>query len=172
VRDGCAELYSSIGQALSISDLANHMIVTSSNLATNLLIDVAGVAALQEKLADIGVRGVELRRGVEDELAFEHKIINRVTADGLLQLFSSLYGARSIDPDLSEKMLRILMNQKFNQGIPAGLPLEIRQQSRFAHKTGEISTVATTGLLEWTAGTQSFLSESPTASEKRYISIC
>ena len=141
-RDACSSLYASLGKTMSVSELAYHMIVTSSNLATNLLIDVVGVGALQEKLHQMGVEGIELRRGVEDELAFDTGIINRVTANGLVDLFANLYRGIDVHPDLAERILQILFAQKFNQGLPLGVPAELRSQSRFAHKTGEISTVA------------------------------
>ena len=141
-RDGCPALYSSLGQSLPVEELAYHMIVTSSNMATNLLIDLFGVSALQDKLDHMGVQGIVLKRGVEDELAFEEDINNLATANGLLQLFRYLYENRGISPGLNEKMLQILSDQKFNQGLPVGIPQELRKNTRFAHKTGEISTVA------------------------------
>ena len=141
-RDGCPKLYSSLGKTLPVSELAYHMIVTSSNLATNLLIDLVGVDTLQEKLKNIGGQGIDLKRGVEDERAFEEGINNRVTANGLLGLFRYLHEGDGLTDELSEKMLQILLAQKFNQGIPIGIPKEIREHTLFAHKTGEISTVA------------------------------
>lgn len=141
-RDGCPSLYSSVGKLLTVSDLAYHMIVTSSNLATNLLIDLVGVEALNEKLAQIGTTGIELKRGVEDELAYEQGLNNRVTANGLIQLFAFFQESSYISTELKQEMLNILFDQKFNQGIPIGIPTELRNQTRFAHKTGEISVVA------------------------------
>lgn len=147
-RDACSTLYSSLGQSLTVEELAYHMIVTSSNMATNLLIDLFGVSALHEKLDKMGVQGIVLKRGVEDELAYEAGINNLATANGLLQLFRYLYENRGISTDLTEKMLQILSDQKFNQGLPVGIPQELRKLTRFAHKTGEISTVAhDTGLV-------------------------
>jgi len=43
------------------------MIVTSSNLATNLLVDLIKVDQAQQMLARHGIRGVDLARGVEEE---------------------------------------------------------------------------------------------------------
>jgi beta-lactamase class A len=140
-RDGCPLLYASLGEKLPVSELAYHMIVTSSNLATNLLIDMAGIDALQEQLDRLGVRGVELRRGVEDELAWAQGINNRITANGLLQLFRLLHSAQGMAPEICSKMLDILFDQEIRQGIPAGIPADLRGETRIAHKTGEISTV-------------------------------
>jgi len=140
--DACSSLYASLGKTLPVEELAYHMIVTSSNLATNLLIDLAGVSTLREKLDDMGVRGIDLGRGVEDELAFEERINNRATANGLSQLFSIMYENRGLCPESAKKMLQILSDQKFNQGLPIGIPPEQRKRTRFAHKTGEISTIS------------------------------
>src|SRR4029079_16674502 len=41
-RDATSEVQASIGKMMRISDLALHMIATSSNLATNLLLDLVG----------------------------------------------------------------------------------------------------------------------------------
>lgn len=137
-RDANSEVHDSVGKMLRISDLALHMIATSSNLATNLLLDLVGLATVQRALDELGVDGIDIRRGVEDERAFEHGINNRVTADGLVQLLRLVAEERAFSPALSREMLGILHRQEFRNGIPARLPAAVR----VAHKTGEISTVA------------------------------
>jgi beta-lactamase class A len=114
------------------------MITSSSNLATNLLLDLVGLDVLQETLDNFGIEGVDLRRGVEDELAYEHDISNRVTARGLVAMLELLEEERTFSPELSRQMLDVLHRQQFRSGIPAGLPAE----ARVANKTGDISTVA------------------------------
>jgi len=79
-----------------------------------------------------------VRRGVEDERAFERGVNNRVTADGLVALLRAIAEERTFSPDLSRQMLDVLHAQEFKNGIPARLPRAVR----VAHKTGEISTVA------------------------------
>src|SRR4051794_29516195 len=73
-RDANSEVHSEIGRTLRVSELAEHMITSSSNLATNLLLDLVGLDVLQRTLDGFGIHGVDLRRGVEDELAFQHGI--------------------------------------------------------------------------------------------------
>jgi beta-lactamase class A len=114
------------------------MITSSSNLATNLLLDLVGLDVLQRTLDHFGLEGIDLRRGVEDELAFEHGINNRVTANGLVGLLKLIGEEHAFSPALSGQMLEVLHGQHFKSGIPAGLPRE----ARVAHKTGEISTIA------------------------------
>jgi len=138
-RDSNSAVHNAIGKMMRVDELAYHMITTSSNLATNLLLGVMGSEAVNETLRQLKVdKGIELRRGVEDELAFEKGINNRVTADGLLRILVLLAQGKAFSPALSRRMMDILHGQEFNQGIPALLP----KGARVAHKTGEISTVA------------------------------
>jgi beta-lactamase class A len=137
-RDANGEVHREIGRTLRVSELADHMITSSSNLATNLLLDLVGLDVLQRTLDEFGLEGIDLRRGVEDELAFEQAINNRVTARGLVGLLRLIGEERAYTPELSRQMLDILHRQQFRSGIPAGLPRE----ARVANKTGDISTVA------------------------------
>ena len=138
-RDANSAVHAAIGKMMRVDELAYHMITTSSNLATNLLLGVIGPESVNETLRELDLDdGLELRRGVEDELAYEHEINNRVTADGLLRVLVMLAEGKAFSPALSRRMMDILHGQEFNQGIPARLP----KGARVAHKTGEISTIA------------------------------
>jgi beta-lactamase class A len=133
--DAMPELYQAIGRTAKISALAEGMISASSNLATNLLLDFLGVEYARNVLRDAHVEGVELRRGVEDQVAHERGINNEATADGLMTLLSALRGD-FLRSESKEQAIRILLEQRFNSMIPAGLP----PHAAVAHKTGEIST--------------------------------
>jgi len=133
--DAMPELYQAIGQTAKISALAEGMISSSSNLATNLLLDFLGVEYARKVLRDAQVDGVELRRGVEDHAAHERGINNEATADGLLTLLSALR-SDFLTSESKDQAIRILLEQRFNSMIPAGLPAH----AAVAHKTGEIST--------------------------------
>lgn len=138
-RDANSEVHESIGKTMLIRDLARHMIATSSNLATNLLLDYLGVDRVRAELEELGVaKGIDLRRGVEDERAHAQGINNRVTARGLSNLLRAVSEGRVFTADLSRQITEILHAQEFRSGIPARLP----KDARVAHKTGEISTVA------------------------------
>ena len=134
-RDATPELYSAIGRTARISSLAHAMICGSSNLATNLLLEFVGVEYARAVLRDARVEGVELRRGVEDHSAHERGINNEATADGLLSLLSAIRGD-FLRTESKREVIRILLEQRFNSMIPAGLP----SHATVAHKTGEIST--------------------------------
>jgi len=138
-RDSNSAVHNAIGKMMRVDELAYHMITTSSNLATNLLMGVIGPESVADTLKALHVdEGIELKRGVEDELAFEKGISNMVTANGLLKILVMLAEGKAFSPALSRRMMDILHGQEFNQGIPARLP----KGARVAHKTGEISTVA------------------------------
>jgi len=138
-RDANSAVHNAIGKMMRVDELAYHMITTSSNLATNLLLGVIGPESVTETLRQLRVDdGIDLKRGVEDELAFEKGISNMVTANGLLRILVMLAEGKAFSPALSRRMMDILHGQEFNQGIPARLP----KAARVAHKTGEISTVA------------------------------
>jgi beta-lactamase class A len=136
--DANADVHAALGRMLTVHELAEHMIVTSSNLATNLLLDLVGVEAARASLARLHLGGIDLQRGVEDEAAWEAGMNNRVTAAGLCDAFRLIEEGKAISPEASKAMLDILHQQRFRSGIPAGLP----EDARVAHKTGEISTVA------------------------------
>ena len=133
--DGYPQLHKLIGRTAKISDLTEWMIVSSSNLATNLLLDYITVDEAQRVLRDAGVSGIELRRGVDDTKAHEQNFNNETTADGLLQLFATLRGD-FLSKASREMAIKILLQQRFNSMIPAPLPAH----ASVAHKTGEIST--------------------------------
>ena len=140
-RDANAAVFAKRGRTMPLGTLTEHMIQTSSNLATNLLVDLLGVDAIREATARWGGAGVEVVRGVEDAAAFEAGIVNTATADGLVGLFVGLQEGDGLPGDVRQFGLDVLFGQEFSSGIPAGVPDDVRGDARFAHKTGSISTV-------------------------------
>jgi beta-lactamase class A len=81
--------------------------------------------------------GVKVLRGVEDQKAYDKGLNNTTTAWGLLALMEAIGKGKAVDAGASKQMIEILERQKFNEGIPAGLPANIK----VAHKTGELSKI-------------------------------
>src|SRR5881394_2296552 len=133
--DGYPQLHRLVGWTAKISDRTEWMIVSSSNLATNLLLDYITVEEAQRVLRDAGVSGVDLRRGVDDKKAHDQNFNNETTASGLLDLFATLRGD-FLSKASRDRAINILLQQRFNSMIPAPLPAH----ASVAHKTGEIST--------------------------------
>lgn len=134
-RDGYPQLYKSIGRTAKIADLADVMITSSSNLATNLLLDFTTVEYARDVLCQAGVTGVELKRGVSDEGAHAAGLNNETTAQGMIELFGTLRG-EFLSKASREAVIAILLRQHFDSMLPAQLP----SHATVAHKTGEIST--------------------------------
>ncbi len=136
-RDADPDVYGHLGRTLSVRELAYLMITKSSNLATNLLVEIVGVPTIQYALDELDIDGVRILRGVEDQAAFEAGLNNEVTANGLLKLLRLIADGKAYSKKSSDEMLNIMLEQQYRSGIPAGLP----KAARVAHKTGNISTV-------------------------------
>jgi beta-lactamase class A len=141
-RDGDAEVHAARGRTMRVRELAERMIVRSSNLATNLIVDLLGTDAIMSSLTTLGVSGVEVRRGVEDDRAFDNGMNNRMTPNGALAVFRAIVGSPLLSPESSTRMIEILLAQQFAGTIAPGLPETIRAAARVAHKTGDISSVS------------------------------
>ncbi|HEY0158139.1 MAG TPA: serine hydrolase [Thermoanaerobaculia bacterium] len=136
-RDADPNVYGQLGKTMTVRDLAYWMITKSSNLATNLLVDVIGIQTVQLALDELEIDGVRVLRGVEDQRAFAAGLNNEVTANGLLKLLRLIADGKAYSKAVCDEMLEIMLDQQYRSGIPAGLP----KAARVAHKTGNISTV-------------------------------
>ena len=111
------------------------MITHSSNLATNAVIARLGAASVTATAHALGASPrTVVRRGVEDQKAFDRGINNEMTTADLARLFVALERGKVSEPAGTARMREILLAQFYNGGIPKGLPAGVR----FAHKTGEI----------------------------------
>src|SRR5689334_14133832 len=61
-RDADPDVYGHLGKTLTIRELAYWMITKSSNLATNLLVDVVGIDNIQHALDELAIDGVRILR--------------------------------------------------------------------------------------------------------------
>lgn len=135
--DSEVELYKAEGQTRTLRELCELMITVSSNFATNLLIEKLGVENIRATVHELGSDGMSVLRGVEDNKAYEKGLSNTTTARGLAMLLQAIADGKAVDAESSRQMVAILERQKFNEGIPAGLPPGIP----VAHKTGEITKI-------------------------------
>ena len=135
--DSETDLYRHIGEQLSIRDLTRLMIVFSSNLATDLLIEKVGAARVTRFMQTLGTNDLVIRRGLEDKKAYALGMNNSATARSLMQILIRLARRSVVDPAASDEMIDILRQQHFNEGIPAQLPAGVI----VAHKTGWIEKV-------------------------------
>lgn len=135
--DSEKNLYNKIGQKRAISDLVYDMIIVSSNLATNLVIDLVDAKNVTATMRDIGAMDINVLRGVEDIKAFRQGLSNTTTAYDLMIIYKKMAKHAIVNPQASEEMIEILKDQKFNEIIPAYLPDGVK----VAHKTGVITAL-------------------------------
>jgi len=135
--DSQEELYQQLGTRKTLSALMYEMIIMSSNLATNLIIEMVGAKNVTQTMRALGAAYIQVLRGVEDEKAFEKGLNNTTTAYDLMLLFEKIATGKAVNAAASQAMIKILLDQHFNDVIPALLPPDVK----VAHKTGEISGV-------------------------------
>ncbi len=135
--DSADGMYKKIGQKMTIYDLTYQMIIVSSNLATNILIDLVDAKNANESMRKLGAKDIQVLRGVEDQKAFDKGLNNSVTAYDLAIIFEKIAKNKVINKVSCQAMTKILFDQKFNEIIPANLPKNLR----VAHKTGSITGV-------------------------------
>lgn len=136
-EDSEKELYEKSGTKRSLYDLVYDMIIASSNLATNMVIELVDARKVTQTMRELGAKDIQVRRGVEDDKAFRQGINNTTTAYDLMLIFSKMAKNEIVSNEASETMIRILEDQKFNEIIPARLPKDVK----VAHKTGSITGV-------------------------------
>ncbi|MBW3564114.1 MAG: class A beta-lactamase-related serine hydrolase [Acidobacteria bacterium] len=137
-EDSDIELYDHIGSTMSVEELTRRMIVRSSNLATNILIQRIGAERVTSMIREAGGHRMEVLRGVQDLAAYEAGMNNTATAHDLMVVLRKIAESAEAQSDgPADRMVRILEAQEFNEGIPAGLP----EGTRVAHKTGSITEI-------------------------------
>ncbi|UFH55462.1 serine hydrolase [Spirosoma sp. KNUC1025] len=135
--DSDTTIYKSVGTKRTLASLVYDMIIWSSNLATNLVIERVGGPNVTQTMRELGAKDIQVRRGVEDSKAFAKGLNNTTTAYDLMVIFDKIGTGKAVSPEASKAMIATLLDQKFNDAIPAKLPKSVK----VAHKTGSIKGV-------------------------------
>lgn len=135
-RDTDREIYDLIGTKQTLRWLNHRMIVKSSNLATNILIDhvLGGGNSIRESLTAQGITESKVLRGVEDMKAYEAGLNNTTTAAAYTDVFRLIMENKTFTDGQRTEMTGILLGQEHKTMLPPKLPEEIKM----AHKTGSI----------------------------------
>lgn len=136
-QDSETELYKQVGKKKLLSELVYDMIIVSSNLATNLVIEKVGARNVTQTARELGAKEMQVLRGVEDTKAFRRGLINITTANDLMVIFEKMAKGEVVNKEASQAMIDILEDQRFNSIIPDKLPKTVK----VAHKTGSITGV-------------------------------
>jgi beta-lactamase class A len=129
-------LYELTSPSLSARDLAIAMILQSDNTATNALIDRVGMAAVNRRMAELGLTGTALRRHMIDLEAARRGDENVSTPADLARLVMAFHRGDGLSAASKATAMAIL--QKFKRtpirsGVPADVPV--------ASKSGELEGV-------------------------------
>lgn len=135
--DSDPDLYVRVGSRIQLGELCQRMIDASSNLATNVLVELLGAEAIQQTIESLGTKHTSVLRGVEDQKAYDRGLSNRTCARDLCTLFAAIAEDEAASPESCAKMRAILAGQRHRSMLPAGLP----DGTRIAHKTGRITKI-------------------------------
>jgi len=133
--DSDKDIYALIGREMSIRELVERMITVSSNLATNILVELVQAKNVMSALQELGIRRMQVLRGVEDSLAYEKGLNNQTDAYDLMLVMEAIAEGKAASEASCQEMIRILMQQTFRAGIPAGVP----GTTPVGNKTGSIA---------------------------------
>jgi beta-lactamase class A len=135
--DSQQELYTLTGKKIPLSELVYQMIIMSSNLATNIIMEMVDAKNVTQTMRNLGANDIQVLRGVEDNKAFAKGLNNSTTAYDLMLIFEKIAKHEVVNAKACDEMIRILLAQTHNTLIPALLPKEVK----VAHKTGTITGV-------------------------------
>jgi beta-lactamase class A len=135
--DSDDDVYAKMGTPQTIQYLLERMITRSSNVATNLLMTKVNGEQITATMRQLGAPDILVRRGVEDNKAYQKGLNSVTSAYDLQVIFEQLAKGNAINPDASAAMVYILKQQYYNDLIPALLPKNVQ----VAHKTGWITGV-------------------------------
>jgi beta-lactamase class A len=132
VDDSETTLYPRIGEIETIRELNRLMIVRSSNLATNILMELVSTARIDAFIKELGITDVNVIRLIEDNKAYRLNMNNTFSARGTTQMMRLIAEGKVISKEASDEMIEVMLGQEFNESIPALLPSGVQ----VAHKTG------------------------------------
>lgn len=124
--DDDKDLYKQIGQTLPLQNLIQRMINTSSNFATNLIIQLVSAKKVIELMGEIGTKDITVLRGVEDIKAYEAGKNNTTSARALAICLKTIANSNRYSTESRKAMLDILQSQHSRNGIPAGIKADER----------------------------------------------
>lgn len=136
-RDSGDKLYDRIGKKATYNELVYDMIINSSNLATNIVIEQLDAKNVMKTMDELGVKTIKVLRGVEDMKAFDLGMNNETSANDLMVVFEHIAKGTAVNPNADSNMVKILLDQTYKSIIPKKLPKDVK----VAHKTGSITGV-------------------------------
>lgn len=127
----------SAGKKLTIREIAQEMIRTSDNTATNILIHEIGMATINQNLTKWGTTKTRLSRVMMDTEAVKQGRENYINVLEINALLRLIYDKKVASPALCDEMIEMLKNCADTTTIPSQLPKDLA----IVHKTGTLAYV-------------------------------
>ena len=135
--DSAEYIYQNIGSYTTLFSLTEDMITWSSNLATNILMEIADPEKVTQTTRELGAKKMKVLRGVSDLKALEKGLSNTTTAYDLMVILESIATNSAASEGSCQKMTTLLLAQRIKDSIPLKLPEGVK----VAHKGGAITGV-------------------------------
>lgn len=111
-----------LGGTLPVATLMERMLVDSSNIATNLLVEAIGLDAVRRAIVSAGADGMAVQRLIGDDPADASGLTNVVTARALAQLLAALAAGSLLPAKETAALIGLAARQTYRRLVPAGLP--------------------------------------------------
>jgi beta-lactamase class A len=149
----------SVGNPLSVRDVAILMIVVSDNTATNMLIDLVGLDRINATMTEFGFPWTQLRNRIDfPKIGDNVKNLAVTTPSELAKIMEALATGRILNDASRAELLRIMRMQHYLDNVPRYLPYTPYAEElgkpdnglRIANKTGGWTGFrADMALVEW-----------------------
>ena len=117
-----------------LQDLARRMIADSDNTATNVIVDLIGMDAVNEEASKLGLTGTFMARKMMDMVAADPGMRNRMTSDDAATVLNLIATGKLVNEQMSELAMNFLLQQTINAGLTDAIPAGVQ----VVHKTGEL----------------------------------
>lgn len=134
------------GTQLTYHDIMVLMIITSDNLATNLLIDFLTPNSITDTMRGFGYRATEVQRRIFDYEAMGQGLQNWIAPGEIADLCKRIYTKTAVGSEWDELALKILDRQLDKERLRVLLP----DKACVANKPGEQENTMHDGGLIWT----------------------
>lgn len=118
-----------------LRELARRMIADSDNTATNVIVDLIGMDAVNEEASKLGLTGTVMARKMMDMVAADQGMRNRMTSDDAATVLNLIATGKLVNEQMSELAMNFLLQQTINAGLTDAIPAGVQ----VAHKTGELN---------------------------------
>ena len=129
------------GHSFTLKEIMTLMIIVSDNQATNILIDLLGMEAINARAGAMGLQNTVLGRKMMDSEARKQGKDNYISANDMVSILKSIYEGTLIDAASSRIMLDILLRQQQGGRLQLYLPEEVP----VAHKCGDLDYLENDG---------------------------